>query len=77
MVPGTITLAELRTRLTAGGGRTMLTSTAGDTLTVALEGNAISIADAAGNKAYLEVPDVRSANGVIHVVNGVVVPKLT
>ncbi|RYD28633.1 MAG: fasciclin domain-containing protein, partial [Lysobacteraceae bacterium] len=29
-----------------------------------------------GNKSYVETPDVRQSNGVVHVVNGVVLPKL-
>ena len=76
VVPGTITLADLRTRLAAGGGKTTLTTLAGDPLSVMLEGEAIALADSSGNKSYLEIPDVRGSNGLMHVVNGVVVPKL-
>lgn len=76
VVPGTITLADLTARLTSGGGRATLTSVEGSTLIVAKEGNAISLTDVSGNKSYIEVPDVRQSNGVVHVVNGVLVPKL-
>ena len=75
VVTGTITLADLQARLKAGGGRTTLTSVEGEPLTVTLEGNAISLTGVSGNKSYLETPDVRQSNGVVHVVNGVLVPK--
>ena len=76
VVPGTITLADLTTRLKSGGGTTTLTTVEGEPIKVTLEGNAISLADVSGNKSYLETPDVRQSNGVVHVVNGVLVPKL-
>lgn len=76
VVPGAITLEQLRAQVTAGGGKATLTTVEGGTLTAAVEGNAISIADVSGNKAYVQTPDVRQSNGVVHVVNGVLVPKL-
>ncbi len=76
VVAGTITLDQLRAQITAGGGKATLTTVEGDPLTATQEGNAISIADASGNKAYIQTPDVRQSNGIVHVVNGVVVPKL-
>jgi len=76
VVSGTITLADLQARLKAGGGRTTLTTVEGQPITATLEGNAISLSDVSGNKSYIETPDVRQSNGVVHVVNGVLVPKL-
>lgn len=76
VVAGTITLADLKARLASGGGTATLTTLAGDPLTVSAEGNAMSLADTSGNKAYVEIADVRQSNGVVHVINGVVVPKL-
>ena len=76
VVPGAITLADLQARITAGGGKATLTTVEGDPLTVMKEGAAISLTDVGGNKSYVETPDVRQSNGVVHVVNGVLVPKL-
>lgn len=76
VVPGAVTLEQLKAQIAAGGGKAMLTTVEGSQLTAAMEGNAISIADVSGNKSYIEVPDVRQSNGIVHVVNGVVVPKL-
>ena len=76
VVPGAITLEQLKQQITAGGGKATLTTVEGSTLTVAAEGNAISLTDANNNKSYIEVPNVRQSNGVVHVVNGVITPKL-
>ncbi|PCD01872.1 fasciclin [Sphingomonas spermidinifaciens] len=76
VVPGKVTLEQLRTQIKAGGGKTTLTTVEGSPLTVAEEGAAIALTDASGNKSYVAQPDVMASNGVVHVVNGVVVPKL-
>ena len=39
-------------------------------------GGAFLLTDVNGNKSYIETPDVRQSNGVVHVVNGVLIPKL-
>ncbi|MGY4398177.1 putative surface protein with fasciclin (FAS1) repeats [Sphingomonas sp. UYAg733] len=76
VVPGTITGAQLLAQIDAGGGKAVLTTVEGEPLTVAKEGQAVSLTDVNGNKSYLEIPDVRQSNGVVHIVNGVVLPKL-
>ncbi|MES2449671.1 MAG: fasciclin domain-containing protein [Pseudomonadota bacterium] len=76
VVPGIITLEQLKQKMTAGGGTTTLTTVEGATLTVTDLNGAIQLTDANGNKSYVEVPDVRQSNGVVHVVNGVLLPKL-
>ncbi|GAA0320502.1 fasciclin domain-containing protein [Sphingomonas oligophenolica] len=76
IVPGIITLDDLTQRMKAGGGSTTLTTVEGETLTVTNPGGAILLTDVNGNKSYVETPDVRQSNGVVHVVNGVLIPKL-
>lgn len=76
VVPGKVTLEQLRAQIKAGGGKATLTTVEGSPLTVAEEGAAIALTDASGNKSYVAQPDVMASNGVVHVVNGVVVPKL-
>jgi uncharacterized surface protein with fasciclin (FAS1) repeats len=76
VVAGTISGADLISRIDAGGGKAVLTTVEGEPLTAAKEGQAVSLTDVNGNKSYIEVPDVRQSNGVVHVVNGVVLPKL-
>ena len=76
VVPGTITAEQLIAQAKAGGGKTTLTTVAGQPLTVAVTDNAIKLIDVNGNAAYVETANVRQSNGVVHVVNGVLVPKL-
>ena len=76
VVPGTITLADLQQKATAGGGKAVLTTVEGEPLTVEITNGAVQLTDVNGNKSYVETPDVRQSNGVVHVVNGVVLPKL-
>lgn len=76
VVPGAITLDQLRARIDAGGGVAQLPTVAGAPLTATREGAAIALTDANGSKSYVETPDIQQVNGVVHVVNGVLVPQL-
>lgn len=76
VVPGKITLETIREQVKAGGGKAVLTTVEGEPLTIEIANGAISLTDVNGNKSYIETPDVRQANGIVHVVNGVVIPKL-
>lgn len=76
IVPERLGALELMRRIAAGGGRTMLTSVAGEPIAVSLTGGIVTLTDSGGNKSYVETADVRASNGVIHVVNGVLVPRL-
>jgi uncharacterized surface protein with fasciclin (FAS1) repeats len=76
VVPGAITAEQLRERIMTGGGTATLTTVEGDPITVTLVGTIIALTDVNGNKSYIETADVRQSNGVVHVVNGVIVPKL-
>jgi uncharacterized surface protein with fasciclin (FAS1) repeats len=76
VVPGTLSAADLTARITAGGGAATLTSVEGDPLTLTMTEGHVTITDVGGNKSYVETGDVRQSNGIVHVVNGVLVPKL-
>ncbi len=77
VVPGVVTADDLRQRITAGGGTATLTTVEGDPITATMIGAVIALTDVNGNKSYVETADVRQSNGVVHVVNGVIVPKLS
>lgn len=76
IVAGALTGAALARRVAADGGRATLTSVAGEPLSVTLTGGIVTLTDQGGNRSYVEIADVRGANGVIHLVNGVLVPRL-
>jgi uncharacterized surface protein with fasciclin (FAS1) repeats len=76
VVPGALSSSDLAQRVVAGGGTATLTTVEGEPLTVTMQGNVITLTDVNGNKSYVETADVRQSNGMVHVVNGVLVPKL-
>lgn len=76
IVPGALSATELRARIQAGGGVATLTTAAGQPLTARLEEGVVTLTDTNGVTAYVETADVRQSNGVVHVVNGVLVPRL-
>ncbi|WP_343525102.1 fasciclin domain-containing protein [Sphingomonas sp.] len=76
MVNGTVTVNDLRQRIAAGGGTATLMTVQGEPLTLSMTQSVITLTDASGNKSYIEAGDLSQANGMIHIVNGVLVPKL-
>jgi len=77
VVPGTIDFNQLKAQITAGNGTATLTTVAGQPLKVTITGNNIvTLTSVNGNVSYLETPDVHQSNGIVHVVNGVLLPKL-
>lgn len=76
VVPGAITLSDLKARVRNAGGRVQLTTVEGDALVATSDGSAVALTDANGNTSYVETPDVQQRNGIVHVVNGVLVPRL-
>ena len=76
VVPGTVSSAMLAQSIAAGGGTATLTTVEGEPLTVTMTGDVFTLTDVSGNKSYIETADVRQANGMVHVVNGVVIPKI-
>lgn len=76
VVPGKLTAADLASQITAGGGKAVLKTVEGQDLTATKSGDAIILTSASGNKAAVTQADVNQSNGVIHVVDAVLVPKM-
>jgi uncharacterized surface protein with fasciclin (FAS1) repeats len=74
VVAGRITAADLAARIEAGGGSATLTTIGGDTLTATLQGQAVVLTGANNSRAFVTQPDANASNGVIHIVNGVLLP---
>jgi len=74
VVPGKLDAAALMARIRAGGGKAMLTTVQGGTLTAMAAGNGVSITDAKGNVGNVTTANVYQSNGVIHVVDTVLMP---
>ena len=74
VVPGRLDSATLAQQVAAGGGRAILTTVQGETLTVVPSGSGIAIVDSKGGTAMVTIADVFQSNGVIHVVDHVLMP---
>jgi uncharacterized surface protein with fasciclin (FAS1) repeats len=74
VVPGRYTAEELMAAVKSGGGKTMLTTAEGEKLTVMQKGSGIAVQDAKGGTAMVTIGDVMQSNGVIHVVDTVLMP---
>ncbi len=76
VIAGTMTTEQLSARIRAGGGQAVLTTLGGQPITATMTGDVITLTSVTGNRSYVEAADVAQVNGVIHVVNGVLVPNL-
>lgn len=74
VVPGKLDAAAIAARIKAGGGKAMLTTVQGALLTARAAGNGVTITDAKGNVARVITANVYQSNGVIHVVDKVLMP---
>jgi uncharacterized surface protein with fasciclin (FAS1) repeats len=75
VVPGRLSSADLRKEIKAGNGMASLKTVAGGTLTASLQGNDIVLKDEKGGWARITQPNVFQSNGVIHVIDTVVMPQ--
>jgi uncharacterized surface protein with fasciclin (FAS1) repeats len=74
VVAGNYSAKELAAAIAKGGGKAMLKTVEGESLTFMKKGNGITITDEKGGMARVTIPDVNQSNGVIHVVNRVLLP---
>jgi uncharacterized surface protein with fasciclin (FAS1) repeats len=76
VVAGRISSKELVAKIKAAGGTFVAKSVAGQDLSFSVVGKKVQITDAAGGKSYVTIADVNQSNGVIHVVDAVLLPKM-
>ena len=76
IINGAMTADQIKAAITAGGGRATLTTLSGQPIVATLENGNILLTDAVNNKSYIDTPDLRETNGVIHITNGISLPKL-
>jgi len=77
VVPGKYDFQDLASIIKKGNGKTILKTVQGQELTLMMNGNHnITVSDVAGNTANISTYDVYQSNGVIHVVDKVLMPKL-
>jgi uncharacterized surface protein with fasciclin (FAS1) repeats len=75
VVPGKMDASALIKQIDAGGGKATLKTAAGGTLTATVSGKTVSVTDESGGISKVTIADVSQSNGVIHVVDKVLLPK--
>jgi uncharacterized surface protein with fasciclin (FAS1) repeats len=75
VVAGKMDAAALTKAITEGKGTAMLKTVAGGTLTAKAAGGKVMVMDEKGGSATVTIADVVQSNGVIHVVDKVLLPK--
>lgn len=76
VVAGNLDAATLMQQIEAGGGKASLTTVQGTTLTATTAGMGdVTLTDARGGTSHVTTADVRQSNGVVHVIDGVLMPN--
>jgi uncharacterized surface protein with fasciclin (FAS1) repeats len=74
VIPGQLTYGALERKIKAGDGKAMLKTVQGEMLIFSKNGDNIIIEDAKGGVANLTITNVMQSNGVIHVIDRVLLP---
>ncbi len=74
VVAGRMTSADIARAIKAGGGQAVLTTVNGGTLTAKMTGRTLTLTDAKGGTSNVTIANVIQSNGVIHVVDTVLMP---
>jgi uncharacterized surface protein with fasciclin (FAS1) repeats len=75
VVAGRLSAAELKKEIRAGNGQATLKTVSGGRLIAMMQGSTIVLKDEKGGMSTVTIPNVFQSNGVIHVVDAVVLPN--
>lgn len=75
VLAGEFDASKLMKKIKKGNGTAQLPTVQGGMLTFTSSGNNIMVTDASGNRAMVTIGDVFQKNGVIHVIDAVLLPK--
>jgi len=76
VVAGKWNASDIAKAIKAGKGKATIKTVSGGSLTAWMQGKDLYISDESGNKAKVTIADVNQSNGVIHVVDTVLLPKM-
>lgn len=76
VLAGTFDSKAVAAAITKGGGKVSLKTVAGSELTFSMKGEDLMVMDTSGNSAKVTIADVMQSNGVIHVIDAVLLPKM-
>jgi uncharacterized surface protein with fasciclin (FAS1) repeats len=75
VVSGNLDAAAVTAAVKSGNGKTQISTVSGGKLTVTLDGGKVKLTDEAGKSAYVTTADLKGSNGVVHVIDAVLMPK--
>jgi uncharacterized surface protein with fasciclin (FAS1) repeats len=76
VVAGNVKAADLIGLIKKNNGKAMVKTVSGNMLTAQLKDGAAYLVDEAGNWSKITTTDVNTSNGVIHIIDTVVLPKM-
>ncbi|MEQ7872963.1 fasciclin domain-containing protein [Sphingomonas sp. ASV193] len=76
VIPGRLSAADLMARINAGGGSTTITTVEGEPLTFTTANGMVMIRGMGGSMATVTMADVNQSNGVVHVIDHVLLPSM-
>jgi uncharacterized surface protein with fasciclin (FAS1) repeats len=77
VVPGKVKAADLIKMIRQNDGEAKVTTVEGSELTARVEGGEVILTDVAGNEIKVVKTDVAASNGVIHAIDGVLLPAVS
>ena len=75
VISGTFDAAAVVKAINANGGSLSLTTVSGNKLVASIKQGKVTLTDEKGNSATVVAADLTATNGVIHVIDAVVLPK--
>jgi uncharacterized surface protein with fasciclin (FAS1) repeats len=75
VVAGNMDSKKIMKAIKKGNGKAMLKTVSGGMLTATMEGKDLVLTDEKGGKSKVTIADVKQSNGVIHVVDTVLMPN--
>lgn len=75
VVAGNLDAAAVVAAIKKGNGSVTLTTVSGGKLIASLDNGKVKLTDEKGGAAYVTVTDLKGSNGVIHVIDAVMMPK--
>ena len=75
VVAGNVDSKAIAKAIKKGKGKATFKTVAGGSLTAMMEGSSLVLTDEKGGKSMVTIADVRQSNGVIHVIDTVVIPN--
>jgi len=75
VVAGNLDAAAVIKAIKDGGGKAVVTTVSGGSLTASLKKGKVILTDETGGSATVIATDLKAGNGVVHVIDAVVLPK--